>query len=150
MVTTMFDTMLAKTMITTTRRVATVLGIGLAAALAGCATTEATMSEKGVKPLDQKALQETFATRPSAFTWSNERGLSGTVSYRPDGTLSASWAQGSDSGTYRITPEGQLCTRWKQIRGGAESCDRVYAPEPQRYLSFAPDRSNVTELRPVR
>jgi hypothetical protein len=124
--------------------------LGAAALAAGCATGEQALKDKGVRSLDRNALQQTFATRPSDFTWSNDRGLRGTLSYRPDGTLSVNWGQGADTGTYRITPEGEICSRWKTLRAGAEECSRVYSPAADLYVSFPPGSGVATELRPVR
>jgi hypothetical protein len=32
---------------------------------------------------------------------------------------------GSDTGTWRVTPEGEFCGKWTKLRSGAESCAPV-------------------------
>jgi hypothetical protein len=48
------------------------------------------------------------------------------VFYAPDGTQRMlHQASGRDSGTWRITPEGEFCGKWVKLRNGAEVCAPV-------------------------
>ncbi len=57
-----------------------------------------------------------------------------------DGTYTASWFGGSDTGKYRV--DGQLyCTRIGVVESGRELCSRVYRVAPNEHLRFLTDGS---------
>lgn len=48
------------------------------------------------------------------------------VHWAADGTQRMqNQAFGRDSGTWRVTPEGEFCGKWTKLRSGAESCAPV-------------------------
>ncbi len=57
-----------------------------------------------------------------------------------DGTQRIRMANFSDSGTYRITDDGQWCRMWKVSAGGREDCVAVYK-NGDTFYSVTPDGS---------
>jgi hypothetical protein len=47
------------------------------------------------------------------------------VFYAPDGTQRMQNPGGSDTGSWRITAEGEFCGKWARLRSGAEACAPV-------------------------
>jgi len=47
------------------------------------------------------------------------------VFWAADGTQKMQTKSSTDSGTWRITPEGDFCGKWTKLRNGAESCAPV-------------------------
>jgi len=73
--------------------------------------------------LSAEVIKQSFAGNTAEMV-----GQSNTVFvyYLPDGTQRMqSQALGQDSGTWRITPEGEFCGKWVKLRGGAEACAPV-------------------------
>lgn len=57
----------------------------------------------------------------------------GTSEFLPDGTVKVSVGTNfSDAGRYRVT-DGGWCSQYGRIRGGAETCFRVYQTGPNAY-----------------
>lgn len=100
--------------------------------LIGCAATEKSMQEQGVRPMSEAELREMHA-RDWSFRWQNARGLSGTGQSRRDGTLSAQASGQTVSGQYRLADGGQYCSRWG---GDPETCLRFYRTGPREYKTF--------------
>jgi hypothetical protein len=114
---------------------------GLAAVVlitaAGCAVTQKSLQEKGLKPMSAKDLQERYA-RPVKIRWTNDRNQSGTGEYTPDGTARLAWQGGGATGKWRIK-EGKFCTTYPEVRGGAETCFIPYRTGPRESVSFGED-----------
>lgn len=66
-------------------------------AIAGCATTETSLTEKGLKPLGEAELKSQYA-KSRTIKWTNAQSTSGTAEYRPDGTTSVNWGTGGSQG----------------------------------------------------
>ena len=47
------------------------------------------------------------------------------VFYAPDGTQRMQNSGGLDTGSWRITAEGEFCGKWTKLRSGAEACAPV-------------------------
>lgn len=102
--------------------------------LIGCAATEKSMQEQGVKPMTEAELRALHA-RDWSFRWQNARGMSGTGQSRVDGSLSAQAPGGSATGRYRFAG-GQYCAKWGDA---AEYCLRFYRTGPREYKTFRAD-----------
>lgn len=111
-----------------------VLGFGL---VVGCATTEKGLAEKGLKPLTESELKALYS-RTRTTKWTNAQNRSGTGEYRVDGTAQVNWGTGGALGRYRIVGN-TLCTQYPEVRGGAESCSRVYKTGENEYTTFFTD-----------
>jgi len=107
-----------------------VVGIGLG----GCATTEKSLTEKGMKPLSEAELKAMYS-RTRTAKWTNAQNTSGTVEYGADGTSSVTWGAGSAQGKYRIVGN-TFCTQYEGVRGGAENCVRIYKTGDNEYKSY--------------
>lgn len=112
-------------------RIAGAAAAACAALLIGCAATEKSMQEQGVRPMSEAELRDLHA-RDWSFRWQNARGLSGTGQSRSDGTLTAQASGQSVSGRYRLAG-GQYCSRWGS---DAENCLRFYRTGPREYKAF--------------
>ena len=111
---------------------ATTLVAGLG--LAGCATTEKSLTEKGMKPLSEAELKALYSgTRK--VKWTNAQNRSGTGEFRADGAASVDWGTGSAQGKYRIV-DNTLCSQFEGVRGGAENCFRIYKTGDNEYKQY--------------
>ena len=106
------------------------VGLGLA----GCATTENSLTEKGMKPLSEAELK-TLYSGTRKFKWTNAQNRSGTGELRADGAASVEWGTGSAQGKYRIVGN-TLCTQYDGVRGGAETCFRMYKTGDNEYRQY--------------
>jgi hypothetical protein len=99
-----------------------VVATGVATALIGCALPLALEGPPGRRMLGSLELERLFhADRTVEFV--SPEG-SAVVTYSPSGEQRIEWANGTDTGTFRIR-EDHFCSRWKTLRNGAESCNRV-------------------------
>ncbi len=57
--------------------------------------------------------------------------------YKPDGTVEFRSPMGNDTGTYKITDDGQLCTSYPDRRNGAQVCLTIYQTGPNEYESHS-------------
>jgi hypothetical protein len=115
------------------------LAVAIIAAAAGCGITQKSLQEKGLKPVTQKELEERYA-RPVKISFVNDRRQSGTAEFTPDGSVRVSWSGGGDTGKWWIK-DGKFCTKYSQIRNGAEACFINYRTGPKEYVSFNADGS---------
>ena len=107
-----------------------VVGLGLG----GCATTEKSLTEKGMKPLSEAELKALYSgTRK--VKWTNAQNRSGTGEFRADGAASVDWGTGSAQGKYRIVGN-TLCSQYDGVRGGAETCFRIYKTGDNEYKQY--------------
>ena len=111
----------------------------LAAGIGGCASGEKSLQEKGLAPMSQMELTSEYA-RTRTIKWRNAAGVTGTATYKPDGTAQVEWGRGSDTGKWRIA-SGQFCTHWTTARNGTEYCTRIYRTGENEYESFNLDGS---------
>jgi hypothetical protein len=93
-------------------------------ALVGCQTTEERLKKANERNLTNAELTEMFSIARDA-TWTNPRGSSGTISYKPDGRAAVNWGSGGDTGVWRVV-DNTFCQKWKSTNGGKEHCMRVY------------------------
>ena len=107
--------------------------------LTGCAVSQKSLQEKGLKPITQKELEENYS-RPVKIRWVNVQNQTGTAEYTPDGVARLQWQGGGATGRWRIA-DGKFCTTYPEIRGGAEACFVVYRTTPKETVSFAMDGS---------
>jgi hypothetical protein len=103
----------------------------------GCAVTQKSLEEKGLRPLTQKELEDRYS-RPVKVRFVNARNQSGTGDYNPDGSVRLSWQGGGANGRWRIK-DGKFCTTYAEIRNGVETCFTSYRTGPKEYVSFGPD-----------
>ncbi|MFP5460621.1 MAG: hypothetical protein ACLGII_03485 [Gammaproteobacteria bacterium] len=113
------------------------------ALLSGCAVTEKSMQEKGLRPTGEAELRAQFA-RERSFRWSNVRG-SGTGRTWPDGRAMVEFPGGSMPGAWRIDG-GLVCSKYGDL---PELCLRSYKTGAREYQYFVPGdgswRSTVVE-----
>lgn len=98
--------------------------------LFACARHEQQLQEKGIKVLKQSELEQLFKTERTATTTVPNGTF--TVKYYPDGRQEVSYAQGTDTGNYRIQDD-KFCSRWQKSRGGQEACCRFYKIGENKY-----------------
>lgn len=110
--------------------IALVAGLGIV----GCATTETSLTEKGLKPLSEAELKSLYA-RSRTIKWTNAQNTSGTAEYRPDGSTSVNWGTGGSQGRYRIAGD-TFCTQYPDVRGGVERCVRTYRTGENEYRTY--------------
>lgn len=112
--------------------------------LAGCATGEKSLRERGYAPMSQAELEQEHA-RTRTVNWTNVQGGAGTATYEADGTARVTWANGSDEGRWRIV-DGNFCNQWKTVRNGAERCVRTYKTGDNEYRTFDLDGTPASTL----
>ncbi|MCB1959737.1 MAG: hypothetical protein KDE68_04300 [Rhodocyclaceae bacterium] len=100
-------------------------------ALSACKTAEQHLKESGKKPLNEAELKQLYASDRSV-QWENTRGGSGTAQFMSNGSASVEWANGADTGKWRIV-NGGFCQHWKVARGGTEYCSKVYQVGEKKY-----------------
>lgn len=108
------------------------------ALMAGCATSEADLQAKGLKPVTEAELRALFAERrEGSFDGPQNSGL---IEWKPDGTVSFGIPRGgfSDSGRYRIDGD-TYCARMNKIRNGEEGCFRFYRTGDRTFTSVGTD-----------
>ncbi|HWS73867.1 MAG TPA: hypothetical protein VN324_01880 [Quisquiliibacterium sp.] len=99
-------------------------------AISGCAITEKSLQEQGMKPLGESELRSLYS-RETAFRWTSVR-ASGTGRSWPDGRALADWQGGSAPGSYRIDG-GHFCSRYGS---DPENCMRMYKTGDREYKTF--------------
>ena len=98
--------------------------LGFITMFISCAVVnEKTLKESGAKLFNQQDLMEFFKVERVA-TGMTSRGPF-KIYYFPDRTQKLEHGGGGDKGKYRIE-NGQHCSIWKELRNGAEECNRLY------------------------
>jgi hypothetical protein len=120
--------------------IALTVAVGILLALFGCTPHEQQLQQQGIKMLSQSELEQLFKTDRTAIT-SVARGTF-TVKYYSDGRQEVSYAQGTDTGNFRIQND-QFCSRWKKSRGGEEACSKFYKVDENKYELVRKDGSFV-------
>ena len=92
--------------------------------LTGCVTTEETLKEQGLKPLDASQVKELLSGNTAKGR--NEAGRAFTVFHRADGTRVGTSGGSSDTGTWEVTEEGNACGQWTKWRDGKRLCTKYY------------------------
>ena len=59
--------------------------------------------------------------------------------FTPDGQIRFRSPNLHDVGTYRITDDGKLCTKYKTLRDGVENCQDIYQTSPDTFESQLPN-----------
>lgn len=98
--------------------------------LAACTAHEAKITEAGAKLLTQGDLEE-LLSKELDVSWATSRG-SGTMKYKPDGTVTMKGSGFSDTGTYWIE-DGMHCRKWETIDGGKAGCAKWYRVSEKEY-----------------
>lgn len=99
--------------------------------LAGCVSTKQKfqddMMAQGVKPLTASEVKALFSNATDSHGTSKHEAK---VYYSADGKLQghvkASWGEDSDSGEWRVSEDGLLCTKYRKWGKGGENCASVY------------------------
>ena len=120
--------------------IALTVAVGILLALFGCTPHEQQLQQQGIKMLSQSELEQLFKTDRTAIA-SVARGTF-TVKYYSDGRQEVSYAQGTDTGNFRIQND-QFCSRWKKGRDGEEACSKFYKVEENKYELIRKDGSFV-------
>ena len=114
------------------------------ALLSGCAVTEKSMQEKGLRPASEAELRSQHA-RERSFRWTTVAG-SGTGRTWPDGRAMVEYPGGSLAGTWRIAG-GLMCSKYGDA---PERCLRAYKTGPREHQYFLPEngswRSTVVDI----
>jgi hypothetical protein len=63
--------------------------------------------------------------------------------FTPDGQIKFRSPDLHDAGTYRITDDDKLCTKYRTIRSGLENCQDIYQIGPDTYESHLPNGTIV-------
>ena len=53
-----------------------------------------------------------------------------TIHYNRDGTIDFTSPDGQDFGTWKVSEDGLFCTKYKYLRGGAETCQTIWQTGP--------------------
>lgn len=69
--------------------------------------------------LSAEVIKQSFAGNTGEIVGSQNNTF---VYWAPDGSQRMQRARGADTGSWRITPEGDFCGKWMQARNGAEAC----------------------------
>lgn len=64
--------------------------------------------------------------------------------FTPDGNIKFKSPNQNDTGKYRVTDDGKLCTQYKVLRNGTENCQDLYQTGPDQYESHLPNGTIVT------
>ena len=56
-----------------------------------------------------------------------------TIHYNRDGTIDWTSPDGRDSGTWRVTDDGLFCTKYRNLRNGAETCQNLWQTGPDAF-----------------
>lgn len=108
-------------------------------ALAGCATTEKSLRERGLSPLAQSELEALYS-RTRTIGWTTFDGVRVTATYTYNGVAQLEGAGFTHQGSWRITGR-KFCTQYQTIRNGAETCFTFYKTGENEYKNFYPDGS---------
>lgn len=92
--------------------------------LGGCATTEESLQEQGLKHMD--ASQTTELVAGNTTVGRTAEGKSFTVLFRADGTAAGTKGSSSDTGTWEVSEEGYLCNQWTTWWNGDRKCHKSY------------------------
>lgn len=110
------------------------------ALLAGCATNEAALREKGATPLSAAEVQKVMVSGKPINARTASTGVLSTSIFRPDGSASVDWGSGNDTGSWHMEGD-RFCAKWKVVRGGEEVCFAIYRKGDREYAMFRPDGS---------
>jgi len=113
--------------------------LGFVMILISCAMNETKLKESGAKLLSRQDLMEFFKVE-RVVSWKHKQ-VSGKSYYFPNRTQKMKWPNGGDEGEYRITRTAQICSKWKEYRGGKEKCFRLYHNGENEYVWVNPDGS---------
>jgi len=113
--------------------------------LSGCATTERSLQEKGLKPLTNGQISELFS-RTRNFRFTTATNASGAGTFVQNGKVSVAWQTGSADGTWRIH-DNTLCTEYPTLHSGAERCFSVYRTQRNEYEMFLANGSLNSTLK---
>ena len=120
--------------------IAFTVAVGILLALFGCTPHEQQLQQQGIKMLSQSELEQLFKTDRTAKT--SVASGTFTVKYYSDGRQEVSYAQGTDTGNFRIQND-QFCSSWKKARDGEEVCAKFYKVDENKYELIRKDGSFV-------
>lgn len=103
--------------------------------LSGCVTAKQKMLDQGMKPLDKVAYEELFSKPFKASYYSLKRSKTMFLEYYPEGKQIINTGSFSDEGQWRIA-SGEHCSKWNEIRNGAESCSTWFKVGEGKYDVF--------------
>ncbi len=133
-----------------TKKVFRILGLHALLALAllqlgACVSAKQKLLDAGMQPMSSAELQAFFSEKRST-TFSGEKS-SGTADFFPDGTVQATWKDGSSGGTYSIVDD-KFCSKM-DFRKGAEKCTTWFKIDEKTYDLFLSDgtKDNTTKLQ---
>lgn len=125
-------------------RAATGTALFSLAMLSGCATTEKSLQDKGLRPLGEAELRASHG-RERSFRWTTADG-SGTGRSWPDGRARVEFPGGALDGRFRIEG-GLMCSQYGSL---PERCLRGYKTGAREIQYFNPAdgswRSTVVEI----
>ena len=104
-------------------------------ALAGCESEQTTAQPAAeMHKLTVDELRAEFAIPHTTYA-AGSYGPKTSVSYVADGKIRMRSPQINDTGTYRITDDGQYCSKFTTVRGGLETCQTIYQVGDGKYES---------------
>jgi hypothetical protein len=111
-------------------------------ALAGCAgTTSSTQTIAPVSYPHQLTAAEIRTIKPNSTDYA--AGAWGIKTYAtyysPDGHIHYKGPDAEDFGTYRITDDGMICTKYQKYRNGLETCQTVWLTAPDTLETHLPN-----------
>lgn len=110
--------------------------LALGALSAGCAFNEASLGDKGMKPLSGAEVKALLGK--ARYRWEAAQGATGSAITSGDGRVRVIWETGALNGRMRFTQTG-YCSRFEGVRGGVEDCYRLYRTGPLEYTVFKED-----------
>jgi hypothetical protein len=121
-----------------TRRFPLIMALALVSA--GCnllpTAPEPTPADKGLTPMSGAEVRAVLNT--ARYRWQSAQGASGTAVTSADGRIRVMWETGAVNGRIRFTDSG-YCSRFQDVRNGAEDCYRLYRTGPRDYAVVRED-----------
>lgn len=84
------------------------------------------VSEVTAPPMDANAVRTLVVGNTGTGPMSGSHVMF-TMYISPDGSALADLPTGIEHGAWRLTADGEFCTKWENYRAGQEYCQRVYA-----------------------
>ena len=103
----------------------------------GCAPSQQTWHDAGLKPLTHDELENLFSRRRTT-RWTSSEYRKGAGAYDRGGAAKLNWYKGEAVGSWRIVGD-TFCTKYPKIHGGNESCFTFYKTGVNQYLLYLPD-----------
>jgi outer membrane murein-binding lipoprotein Lpp len=89
-------------------------------------TSQVQAAQPAVRQLSAAELRQIYAAGVTSYSSGSSGPKTFAGYYSPDGKIILHSPQMNDIGTYRITDDGEFCTRYTTIRNGVETCQTMW------------------------